>query len=183
MPPEFSRAELERHLRPLPNPARAAFALACAVRLFSSLSEQDQRRLAAMLDLPARWMEKVLQPNDPTWLEALRARAEQSIHDDLPYCEDDALAALSYAADTALTGKVISAVYAAERVVDCILEDNQLGAEGTDPLAQPGAERQAALYQKELTRQHRDLTDLLQAFAGADRAVVLRATLEPALMV
>jgi hypothetical protein len=190
----YSEQKLLEALHKLPARAVAAFAAACAERLFSAyekaanqLPAGDTNRSRALLTNVWSWSlgaNIALSNADIEYVIALIVAEDEGAT--LSHAiADDTLAAIAYAARYALTSDPQEAVWAARRAYEAT---DRFVAGGTSASAYT-PEMEAAILasdivQQELARQQRDLSDLGRVDIPFDRCVLLvrqRAEAESAL--
>ena len=173
-PIRYDESLLRAGLARLPRKHRAAFAAACAERLFPAYvrfaheaRRGDPEALRTALNL--LWDDLA---GNPVSELTLRASAEKCLalvprEDEEPWVEsqpsaDDAAAALVYAIQSMVTDGTQEAAWSARRAYDAldrVVMDGEPGIVVTELVAQRVLEH--PLVQAELLRQRRDLDDLL----------------------
>jgi uncharacterized protein YjaG (DUF416 family) len=182
----FNEQPLVKELERLPAPLRAVFAAACAERLlpaYTSFSRRTGRGDAATLTaiLERLWLDvqgngmdaRQVQENIDVSTSLLPQEDSDSWVPEQAWAED-AAAAVAYALRCRQNGQSQEAAWAARRAYEA-LDNFVIGKEGIDP-SRARAEEQVLshpLVQAELSRQHRDLGELLGA-NQVDMAHVVR---------
>jgi uncharacterized protein YjaG (DUF416 family) len=178
----FNERELAESIEGLPEPARAAFAAACAERLlpayhkFSARSNRGDPRILEQI-LTRLWTDLSGEPMSEAETEAQIDACMGLIpqEDDGPWvaeqaAAEDAVAAIAYALRCRRSGLAKEAAWAARRAYEA-LDDYVINHENVDTNI-AGAEAQVLahpLVQAELARQQQDLDDLLGGTINIDR--------------
>jgi uncharacterized protein YjaG (DUF416 family) len=167
----YDETALVRDLARMEGASRAAFAAACAERLFPAYAEFCERAGRGNRDALAGILERVWRHlfGDPMSSEQVRAERDRCValvpgEDDEPWVAeqayaDDACAAVAYALRALDTGEPQEAAWAGQRAYEAADHHvvHRLGVEGESKvLAHP-------IVQAEIARQRRDIDALLGA--------------------
>ncbi len=174
----FDEPALRRQLDRLPREQRAAFAAACAERLFSAYLRfsheartADPKTLRAALD--ALWDDLTGKPLSELELRATvkKCRAlvpsEKDEPSDQQFCAEDAVVALVYALEARMKHSSQEAAWCARHAYEALDHFIMFDDSGVVVTANEQRLLEHPLVQAELARQKRDL-DQLQAAEGQD---------------
>jgi uncharacterized protein YjaG (DUF416 family) len=170
----FDEPELKAQLDRLPREHRAAFAAACAERLFPAYKrfardagQADPERLRTALD--RLWNDLMGEPQTEQEVRAsaktclaLVPSEEDEPTDAQPYAED-AVAALVYALEARASARSQEAAWSARRAFEALHQFVMFDDSGVVVTANEQRLLEHPLVQAELARQHRDMDELLTA--------------------